>query len=276
MNTPCLVKTQPFFGGQALSLHQDGNWALAEVEYVEARSCKRHVHRRPFLSMVVAGGYAERFGTRGLDFGPFQIGFHPEGMEHADTITTPGTRILIAELNEPWLQELMSEPIRSGPAMGSPRAAWLATKLMVGAGEHERVRTLAIESALCEVIGALQMTTPDDRRRPAWLGTVIEVIHEEFDTRLTIRRLARSVDRHPVHVSRAFRRFQGIGIGEYVAQVRIAAALRALSRRGASLAEVALEAGFADQSRFTRVVKANTGATPGQILKVLGRLEKAI
>ena len=269
MTTGCLVKTQPFFGGQALPLRRGENWTLAEVEYVEARSCKRHVHRRPFLSMVIAGGYAERFGTRGLDYRPFQIGFHPAGMEHSDEITAPGTRILIAELDEPWLQELMADPI-PGPAMGSPRAAWLATKLVACAGE------LSVESGICEVIGALRMTAPHDRRRPAWLKTVIEVIHEEFDTRLTIRRLARIVDRHPVHISRAFRKFQGLGIGEYVAQIRIEAALRALSRRGASLADVALEAGFADQSRFTRVVKANTGATPGQILKVLGRLEKPI
>src|SRR5436190_4527931 len=111
MTIPGLVKMQPYFGGHALSLRHGENWTLAEVEYDEARSCKRHTHRRPFFSMVLAGGYAERFGTRGLDYGPFQIGFHPEGMEHADTIATAGTRILIAEVSGRWLQELTSDAV---------------------------------------------------------------------------------------------------------------------------------------------------------------------
>lgn len=52
-------------------------------------------------------------------------------------------------------------------------------------------------------------------------------------------------------------------IGDYVHRLRVRYASEALRRPGARLADVAADAGFADQSHMTRVFKRVTGVTPG-------------
>jgi AraC-like DNA-binding protein len=51
-------------------------------------------------------------------------------------------------------------------------------------------------------------------------------------------------------------------MGSYVRRLRLDWAARELVRSETSLAGVALEAGFADQSHFTRFFKRHTGLTP--------------
>ena len=50
--------------------------------------------------------------------------------------------------------------------------------------------------------------------------------------------------------------------GEYVRRQRIALACRSLAESDMPLADVAIEAGFADQSHFTRTFKRQLGVTP--------------
>ena len=71
------------------------------------------------------------------------------------------------------------------------------------------------------------------------------------------------VGAHSAHLSRVFRRQIGVPIGEYVHRLRGRYASEELSRPGARLADVAADAGFADQSHLTRVFKRVTGVTPG-------------
>jgi AraC-like DNA-binding protein len=61
------------------------------------------------------------------------------------------------------------------------------------------------------------------------------------------------------------RRFQeefGMGIAEFVIKLRIHAAADALLKSAESLAEIALQNGFCDQSAFTRAFRAQMGMTP--------------
>ncbi|HEY2456945.1 MAG TPA: helix-turn-helix transcriptional regulator, partial [Candidatus Acidoferrum sp.] len=62
--------------------------------------------------------------------------------------------------------------------------------------------------------------------------------------------------------SRVFRRFVGEGIGEYVHRLRIRTACERLLSPEASMAEISMETGFADQSHFCRVFRRITGMTP--------------
>ncbi|MBU1003776.1 MAG: AraC family transcriptional regulator [Proteobacteria bacterium] len=64
-------------------------------------------------------------------------------------------------------------------------------------------------------------------------------------------------------VLRAFQREQGLSPHAYQTQLRIDLAKR-LMRDGASLVEVALAAGYVDQSHFSNAFKQVTGATPHQ------------
>ena len=79
-----------------------------------------------------------------------------------------------------------------------------------------------------------------------------------------MRSLAKEAGVHPVHVARVFRRQHGTTVAGYVRKLRVAWAQEELLRPGATTVEVALAAGFADQSHFARVFRRVVGLTPGQ------------
>jgi AraC family transcriptional regulator len=75
--------------------------------------------------------------------------------------------------------------------------------------------------------------------------------------------LAREVAVHPAHLARAFRQQFGTSVGGYVRRLRLDRAAAELERSDKALAAIALAAGFADQSHFTRSFRRHTGFTPG-------------
>lgn len=64
---------------------------------------------------------------------------------------------------------------------------------------------------------------------------------------------------------RTFRRSIGLSPYAYLTQIRVEAAKKLLNE-GASIADVASDIGFTDQSHLTRHFKRITGVTPGQYL----------
>ncbi|MBV9781790.1 MAG: helix-turn-helix transcriptional regulator, partial [Acidobacteriaceae bacterium] len=87
----------------------------------------------------------------------------------------------------------------------------------------------------------------------------IEILHVEFREPVNLPSLANRVGTHPVHLARTFKRHRGKPIGDYVRELRVSHALEALTNTRKSLAEIASESGFSDQSHFGRVIKAHTG-----------------
>jgi AraC family transcriptional regulator len=67
-----------------------------------------------------------------------------------------------------------------------------------------------------------------------------------------------------VYLAAAFRNYQRCRIGDYVGQLRVESACRALLTSDVSLLELALAAGFSSQSHFSRIFKQLTGQTPAQ------------
>jgi AraC family transcriptional regulator len=91
-----------------------------------------------------------------------------------------------------------------------------------------------------------------------------DFIADEFSQPLTLSIIAGAVNVHPVYLANSFRRHYGCTIGEYVRQRRVKFACDRISNSRDPLAEVALAAGFANQSHFARAFKQVTGMTPGE------------
>jgi AraC family transcriptional regulator len=68
---------------------------------------------------------------------------------------------------------------------------------------------------------------------------------------------------HSVHLARQFKRTFGWTVGDYVRRLRVEFVCQQLET-GKPLAELALRAGFSDQSHLTRIFKRFTGQTPGE------------
>jgi len=94
-------------------------------------------------------------------------------------------------------------------------------------------------------------------------GRAVDYVHAHCAEAFTIEDLARVAGITPRHLIRSFRKATGLPPHAYLRQLRVERA-RGMLREDTPLAEVALAAGFADQSHLTRVFRQLTGTTPGR------------
>jgi AraC family transcriptional regulator len=107
----------------------------------------------------------------------------------------------------------------------------------------------------------------------AKLRTVVEYIEEHLDAGPTLEQMAAVVRLSAYHFARQFKRATGLPPHQYVIMRRVERAKQLLQGGGdLSLAEVAADVGFSDQSQFCHHFKRIVGVTPGQF-RMSARIE---
>jgi AraC family transcriptional regulator len=90
-----------------------------------------------------------------------------------------------------------------------------------------------------------------------------ERLEADLSGKTTLQELATELGLSVSHSSRAFRTSVGVPPHQWLLRQRINVAKQLLSVRSLSLAEIAIAAGFANQSHFTRVFSTLVGVSPG-------------
>ena len=97
------------------------------------------------------------------------------------------------------------------------------------------------------------------------LRAVVEYIEEHLDGSPSLEQMAATAHLSVYHFARQFKAATGLPPHQYVILRRVERAKQLLhAETDLSLAEVALRAGFSDQSQFSRHFKRLVGVTPGQ------------
>jgi AraC family transcriptional regulator len=130
--------------------------------------------------------------------------------------------------------------------------------------------TMVMEALMNELFPRLcQSGTHAGRRQPSWVNALRQTIESRFSEPWQLRTLAAEVGIHPVHLATTFRRATGYSVGEYVRRCRLQYAQTRLRDARATLSSIALDAGFADQSHFTRTFRRFVGVTPANFRRTL-------
>ena len=98
---------------------------------------------------------------------------------------------------------------------------------------------------------------------PSWLKGVEEKLKDGFHRPIQTKTLAAMVEVHPVYLARIFRRHYGCSIKTYLQNLRLEKALQDLSDGKKSIVDIALDAGFSDQSHLNRSLKKSINISPG-------------
>lgn len=96
------------------------------------------------------------------------------------------------------------------------------------------------------------------------IQTTVDYVRERHQTRLTVEELASRAELSPRQLQRKFRDVFGLSAREFLVKTRLQAASDALLRTDLSLAQIAVDFGFCDQSAFTQAFRKHLGLTPRQ------------
>ena len=226
-----------------------------------------HQHANARLVFVIAGRFTERFDGRHRECRSGTVLFRPPAELHSE-VYGPAVTSISVDLAPRWVEQLRNYDVAlPGPAsVQTERGAGLAVRLDAEMTMNDSVSRLGIEAILFEaaVAAARARTAAEDRRSPPWLRRAVDLLQAEQARSLTLLEVSRAAGVHPAHLARVFRRVYGCSVGAYVRRARIERARDLLTASSAPLSEIALTAGFADQSHFCRTFKACVGVSPGR------------
>jgi transcriptional regulator GlxA family with amidase domain len=93
---------------------------------------------------------------------------------------------------------------------------------------------------------------------------IVALVEGCLEGRTRTAELSGRIGYSPSHFSRLFRRSFGVSPHTYILRRRVALAQRLLTQTDLALAEIALKAGFSDQSHLSRTVRRFSGMPPRQ------------
>ncbi len=253
--------------GDILGATSVAGFTLTETAYAASLKLPKHSHEQAYFCFVLNGRFTEIYGKRTRDCCPLTLVFHPIGETHSDYFHT-GARCFNIQLDTSWTErgEQHSRMISSPAVFYGGRLAHLAARLYREFREPDEFSALVIEGLTLEIIAEVSRDSVNksERAPPRWLEQARRILHEQPGEHLSCVALAESVNVHPVHLAREFRRFYRCTIGEYVRQRRVEFACHQLLTSDASLSDIAQAAGFFDHSHFARMFKTHMGMTPSQ------------
>lgn len=266
------LQTGQFYGQPKRRLEFAGI-VLTEVIHRVGRKLPHHTHESAYFGLLLSGSYSERCTGRSADYQPFTMGFHPPALTHSDQVGACGSRMLCIELRDSFMtstRKYLTAP-RFFPDLCATQTTWLALRLYRAfvSGSISALETEELCGDMLErVSGAL---LAEEKGQPIWLSRTTELLHECFRQPLTLEEAAATVNVHPIHLSRVFRKRHGCTMAEYMNRLRVQYICRSMEGGWPDLAALAAEAGFADQSHMGRVFKSCTGQSPGQFRSFLKR-----
>jgi AraC family transcriptional regulator len=250
-----------YFGGGVWERHSAGLLLTLSV-YRPGRPQPWHCHANPTFFLLLSGNHRDHSRQGSFDQPAFSLVYHPTTNLHAGELGAGGMLGLNIEFEPDWLvrHDLCESDLGGYRPLDSARVRLSALRFVATAfqpGGESELDTQAVE--LLEPLAHLSDGVGE--RFPRWLDRAEDFLRAHFREPVSLRDAAREAEIHPVHLARTFRRRHACAVSEYVRGLRLAEAAR-LALEGASLAQAAYGAGFADQAHFSRCFSSALGVSP--------------
>jgi len=253
--------------GNVVRMSTTEHFRLSERFYPANSESPPHSHIKSYIIITLDGRYYSTFETKTEEFRPWTVSFHREGVLHTSKYPASGAKVLYVEVPPEHLDRFMGPPVShlNTVVMQGGLTELTARQLYQEFTEPDDLSPVVLDGLVLQLFAQLC------RRRkrlphslPTWLGRAAELIRSRFTEQLGLEEIARAVHVHPAHLAREYRRHYNCTIGEQIRRLRIEYACEELSAKTRSLADIALAAGFSDQSHFTVSFKKQIGTSPSQ------------
>ena len=227
----------------------------------------KHSHQSAHFIFVLEGRYVLASDAGEREVPPRSLIFVPAGTTHRNYPRTLNTRILTISISDSQIeqaQDIVRLPQRESDFQHG-EIGFLTTRLEAECSSWRDTSPLTAAGLCLELLAATaDRAEVKDGKPPRWLQAARELLHDHCSETMSIADVAKAAGVHPIHLSRTFRKFFRCTPGDYLRQCRLERAASLLRLGHRSLAQVACESGFSDQSQLSKAFRQRLGTTPGE------------
>lgn len=255
------------FGGRVITTGEFSGLRLIDGVYSAKTKVPSHSHQHAVFCIALNGECNEAYAGKTRTYEALTVEFLPPDQCHALDFPFADMRAFSLDVASHWLERGREYSLSLDHSVHCHRG--LLSRLMMKLYSEflhlDDASPLAIEGLALEMLAEVsRRRIKPERTAPRWLNQTVYRLREGFAARLTTSELASEVGVHPVHLAREFRRAHRCTVGEYIRHLRVEQACRELRSSRESLAAIASNAGFSDQSHFSRTFKRHIGMTPAK------------
>lgn len=216
---------------------------------------------------MLEGAFQTRILGRDVAYEPASAWTEPAEEKHANVASLEGARVLIVQLanNTTEMAALHRTLFDEIVHVRSPDLLADASRMESECANPDDLTPIVLEG----VALAMLARTARLARQPKvhsglekWMLKALEYLHAHRLDAVQLADVAREVDVLPSQLAHGFRARLNTTPGEYLRRLRVDWAAEQLIGSRDPIAEIALSAGFFDQSHFTRVFRRHYGVTP--------------
>lgn len=131
------------------------------------------------------------------------------------------------------------------------------------------VKRCESKEELSEILGWIMNDLLFIRGQTKYRASIVEraksyILQNYGKEGLCLKDVAKALRISPYYLSHLFKDSEGMSIGEYIRDIRIARAKELLESSGLSVIEVGLEVGYSDPAYFSKIFRKETGLSPSQ------------
>jgi len=241
---------------------------VAEIQYPAGFELSRHSLDHANLTYVLDGEYAESYGNGSrISYPARTLRYLPLRHPHS-TASQSGARLLIVSIAPEILARVSNHThsLERPATIQTPASLWLTHKLYREFQERDATSAISLEGILLELLAetARYAGSGPVRIVPEWLRVARAYVETNYLRPLSLADIARVAHVHRVHLARQFRSYFSTSVGELLRRKRVEHACHLVSTTNCSLAEVAIDCGFSDQSHFSATFRKLMGSTPAR------------
>ena len=260
-------RRSPAAGHTKLRSARVAGFTLTEGIHAGGSSLPWHHHDGPTLCFVLQGAFTETSGGERLTCTPETLKVMPAGERHCDEFDRGDARGLLVETDAERAREIRTHApvLDERVAFHGGVSAAIARRIYQEFRRMDDAAPLAIEGLVLELLAAISRQQKE--ALPAgiapWIGQARDLLHADISSASHPGRAGRCGGGAPGDAGARVPRSFGCTRGRVPAPAPDRAGRRPAGvGRREPLAEIALAAGFADQSHFSNVFRRRTGMSP--------------
>ena len=259
-----------FYGQTNKTIHLEGI-TLTDTVYTHDK-VDWHYHENAYFTFILQGNVIEGNKKEVYNCSAGDLLFHHWQEPHYNIKPEGFTRGFHIELEQSWFDglELNTTALQGSNNISNPDLKLLVGKIFRETKLDDGNSALSIQILLLETLGKMMREQQKQSdKKPQWVAQIDALLNEQFSDPLTLDYLSKTLDIHPVHLSRDFSKYFDANLGEYIRKLKVQKSVQLIARRKSDLTAIAYECGFSDQSHFTRCFKAVHGISPSEYRKIL-------